>query len=682
MSEIKQQIEHLVSELTRYGHEYYVLDQPSIPDVEYDRLFRQLQELESAYPQWIMPTSPTQRVGAAPMAGFAQVVHDVPMLSLDNVFSAEELAAFDKRIHERLASPEPELFCCEPKFDGLAVSLLYEDGQLVRAATRGDGTTGEDVTHNIRTIRSIPLQLLLPQPPSRFEVRGEVIMPKAGFEAWNQQAVASGDKVFANPRNAAAGSLRQLDPRVTAMRPLTFFAYGLGRYDGATLPESHHARLMWLQAAGFPVSAEVKLCRGLEGCQQYHDDILARRNELAYEIDGIVLKVDSLPRQQELGFVARAPRWATAYKFPAQEEITRVIDVEFQVGRTGAVTPVARLEPVFVGGVTVSNATLHNADEIERLGLMRGDYVIVRRAGDVIPQITAVLSERRDAHAVSPVHFPEACPVCQSRIERLPGEAVARCSGGLFCEAQRKEAIKHFAARRAMDIEGLGDKLIEQLVDRGLVTTPVDLFRLNSETLCQLERMGSKSADKLIAAIHKARQTTLPRFLFALGIREVGESTALALARHFGALERLMAADVEVLTQVPDVGEVVAKHIYYFFRQPHNLEVLHGLLASVDADGAGISWPEVVVAAAESLPLQGKTLVLTGSLTILSRDDAKQVLQGLGAKVAGSVSAKTTAVFAGEAAGSKLAKAQELGVPVFDEEALQRLLADPQAFVW
>lgn len=682
MDEIRQKMVQLTNTLTRYAYEYYVLDQPSVPDAEYDRQFRELQELERQYPEWVIPSSPTQRVGAAPLTGFIQVQHETSMLSLDNVFSHEDLLAFGKRVSERLDNAPSVLFCCEPKFDGLAVSLLYLHGQLVRAATRGDGSVGEDVTHNIRTIRVIPLQLNLENPPARLEVRGEVVMPKAGFDAWNRQAEQAGEKVFANPRNAAAGSLRQLDPRVTAQRPLAFFAYGVGSYDGPPLPDSHHARLLWLRQAGFPVSHEVRSCLGIDACQAYHDEILARRNSLPYDIDGIVLKVDQLELQERLGFISRAPRWATAYKFPAQEEITRVLDVEFQVGRTGAITPVARLEPVFVGGVTVSNATLHNADEIERLGLMRGDFVVVRRAGDVIPQITMVVTERRDPLQVSPVQFPEICPVCQSSVERLPGEAVARCSGGLYCEAQRKESIKHFAARRAMDIEGLGDKLIEQLVDRGLVKTPADLFRLTSAQLAGLERMGSKSAEKLVAAIANARETTLPRFLFALGIREVGESTALSLAQHFCSLEKLLAADIDTLQQVPDVGDVVAKHLFYFFRQPHNQEVLQQLLHAPGEGGAGIHWPEITPLAVEAQPLQGMTLVLTGSLSRLSRDDAKQALQALGAKVAGSVSAKTSAVFAGEAAGSKLAKAQELGIPVFDETALEQLLQQPDAFDW
>lgn len=686
MESIRQQILSLVTLLTRYEHEYYVLDAPTVPDAEYDRLFRALQQLEAGHPDEVLPHSPTRRVGGTPITSFAEVTHEVPMLSLDNVFSIEELTAFGRRIQDRLQREDDVLFCCEPKLDGLAVSILYEQGELVRAATRGDGSVGEDITHNIRTLRSVPLHLLSDAGaalPARLEVRGEVVMPRAGFEAWNEQARARGDKPFANPRNAAAGSLRQLDPRIAAQRPLAFYAYGIGVLETSDeLPPSHHARLMWLKSLGFQVSPLVRQASGVAGCQTYHDEILALRPELPYDIDGIVYKVDSLALQAELGFVSRAPRWATAHKFPAQEELTVLRDVEFQVGRTGAITPVARLEPVYVGGVTVSNATLHNADEIERLGVMIGDTVIVRRAGDVIPQITGIVEARRDAAQVKPIVFPEVCPVCQSAIERLPGEAVSRCSGGLFCEAQRKEALCHFAARRAMNIDGLGERLIDLLVDQQLVHTPADLFHLDAARLATLPRMGERSAEKLVAAIADARETTLARFLFALGIREVGEATALALARHFLTLEAIRAAGVEALLTVPDVGDVVAKHIWFFFRQPHNAEVVDALCRPSSEGGAGIHWPVMEAPAAASQPLLGKTLVLTGTLSTLSRDEAKQALQALGAKLAGSVSAKTTAVFAGEAAGSKLTKAQDLGVPVFDEAALQQLLAEPAAFVW
>ena len=682
MHEIRQRMGELTALLARYEHEYYVLDNPSVPDSEYDRLLRELQQLEELHPEWRDPHSLTQRVGGAALSAFSSVVHEQPMLSLDNVFNAEELQAFYRRVQERLGPDSDVAFCCEPKLDGLAVSLLYLEGELVRAATRGDGSTGEEITHNVRTIRSIPLRLQGAVIPARLEVRGEVFMPKSGFSQWNAKALASGDKPFANPRNAAAGSLRQLDPRVTAQRPLAFYAYGIGVVEGVEPPMSHHERLLWLRQFGLPVSQEIRLVDGIAGCQAYHDAILVRRDSLPFEIDGVVFKVDALAQQEQLGFVSRAPRWAVAHKFPAQEELTLLKDVEFQVGRTGAITPVARLEPVFVGGVTVSNATLHNADEIERLGVMIGDTVIVRRAGDVIPQIVGMVAERRDGANCRPIQFPTACPVCGSAVERLPGEAVARCSGGLFCEAQRKEALKHFVSRRAMDIEGLGDKLIEQLVDRKLIETPASLFTLDEETLAGLERMGAKSAQKLLQAIDKARMTTFPRFLYALGIREVGESTALALAQHFGDLPSLKAASIEALQQVPDVGEVVAKHVYYFFRQPHNDEVLTALLRPQAEGGAGIQWPALARPATTELPLHGKTLVLTGTLQQMSRDEAKAALLALGAKVAGSVSAKSSAVIAGEAAGSKLAKAEQLAIPVLTEADLLALLADPDHFAW
>lgn len=682
MSDIKQQMVDLIRQLARYEHEYYVLDAPSVPDSEYDRLLQELKALENEYPELIDASSPTQRVGGSPSTVFTAVPHAQPMLSLDNVFNTEDLQSFGHRVQERLNISDDVAFCCEPKLDGLAVSLLYEHGILIRAATRGDGNTGEDITHNVRTIRCIPLQLQGDAWPARLEVRGEVFMPKAGFQRWNEQALAHGDKVFANPRNAAAGSLRQLDPRITAQRPLAFYAYGIGVAEGVALPESHYVRLQWLKVLGLPVSDDIQRVTGIAGCCQYHDAILSRRESLPFEIDGVVFKVDSIEQQQALGFVSRAPRWAVAHKFPAQEELTLINGIEFQVGRTGAITPVARLEPVFVGGVTVSNATLHNADEMERLDIRVGDTVIVRRAGDVIPQIVGVVLERRDLSRCVPVIFPDRCPVCDSQVERLPGEAVARCSGGLFCEAQRKEALKHFASRRAMDIEGLGDKIIEQLVDRHLVETPADLFALDESTLASLERMGTKSAQKLLLAIDKARMTTLPRFLFGLGIREVGESTALALANHFGELPAIATASIEALLQVPDVGDIVAKHVYYFFRQAHNLDVLERLRQPREEGGAGIQWPEIQRPSAEGLPLQGKTLVLTGTLHQMTRGEAKAALLALGAKVAGSVSAKSSAVIAGEAAGSKLAKAEQLGIPVLDESALVALLNDPQHFDW
>lgn len=681
MNEIQSRMRALQQLLERYDTEYYLYDEPSVPDAEYDRLMKELRALEAAHPQWRDANSPTQRVSGIVLATFGTVHHEQPMLSLDNVFNADDLNAFGRRVQERLFTNEAVTFCCEPKLDGLAVSILYEQGELVRAATRGDGVTGEDITQNVRTIRAIPLRLGGEHVPARIEVRGEVFMPKAGFERWNKQALVKGDKVFANPRNAAAGSLRQLDPAITAQRPLAFYAYGIGVVDEETaLPDSHYARMQYLKQFGLPVCDEIRQVVGMGGCQDYHDDILAKRDALPFEIDGVVFKVDAIAQQQQLGFVSRAPRWAVAHKFPAQEELTRLNDVEFQVGRTGAITPVARLEPVQVGGVTVSNATLHNADEIARLGVKIGDWVVVRRAGDVIPQIVNVVLDRRDT-ACREIDFPERCPVCDSQVERLPGEAVARCSGGLYCAAQRKEALKHFVSRRAMDVDGIGDKLIEQLVDHELVHTPADLFALTKAQLLGLERMGEKSADKLLIALQNARETTFARFLFALGIREVGETTAQTLAQHFADLPALQDASVETLLKVSDVGEVMAKHIYYFFRQEHNLEVIQRLLAPISEGGAGISWKPVEKVAADTLPLNGKTLVLTGTLSQLNRDAAKQALQTLGAKVAGSVSAKTDLVIAGEAAGSKLEKAQQLGIPVWGEDELVALLQDPAGVV-
>lgn len=666
-------IAELRTQLHRHNHSYYVLDEPTIPDAEYDRLMVELRQLEEAHPELVTADSPSQRVGGAPLAAFAQVRHEQPMLSLDNVFDEGSFGDFVRRIQERLGSDQPLLFCCEPKLDGLAISLRYEQGVLVRAATRGDGETGEDVTANVRTIGAVPLRLQGNDWPAVLEVRGEVVMPRAGFEAMNERARATGDKLFANPRNAAAGSLRQLDSRITAKRPLSFVAYGLGVVDGMRQPLAmgQYQRLQQLKGWGLPVTVELQQCRGGEAVIGYYQQLLARRDQLLWEIDGVVVKVDALAEQEQLGFVARAPRWAVAFKFPAQEEMTELVDVEFQVGRTGAVTPVARLKPVAVAGVVVANATLHNADEIARLGLMRGDTVIIRRAGDVIPQIVGVVAERRPADAAAIV-FPECCPACGSAIERAAGEAVARCSGGLICPAQRKEAVRHFAARRALDIDGLGDKLIEQLVDSGKVQDPADLYGLSVAELAALERMGQKSAENLLAAIETSKTTTLARFLFALGIREVGEATAAALANHFRTLEALQQADEAALLAVPDVGPVVAGHVRQFFLQPRNLQVIERLRA------AGVHWPELA-AASGPLPLAGQTLVLTGSLTTLSRDDATARLVALGAKVAGSVSAKTTRVFAGANAGSKLAKATQLGIPVADEEALLALLNELEA---
>ncbi len=671
MSDSKAKIDLLKAKINQHNYQYYVLDNPTIPDADYDALYRELQQLELADPSLITPDSPTQRVGGAALDKFGQVSHQIPMLSLDNAFDGNDFTAFYQRIAERLDEQNQFTFCAEPKLDGLAVSIRYENGQLVQAATRGDGYTGEDITSNIKTIRAIPLILLGDFPPI-LEVRGEVFMPLAGFHAMNEQARVRGDKVFANPRNAAAGSLRQLDPRITATRPLSFYAYAVGAIDdpqNLLSNSSHYARLQQLKAWGLPVCPEIRQVTGLEAALSYHQHIGERRASLPYEIDGVVLKVDALAQQLALGFVSRAPRWAIAYKFPAQEKTTRLLDVEFQVGRTGSITPVARLEPVSVGGVTVSNATLHNNDEIMRLGVKIGDLVIVRRAGDVIPQVAAVVFEERPANARD-ILFPSQCPVCDSEVERVEGEAVARCTGGLYCQAQRKEALKHFVSRKAMDIEGLGDKLIEQLVDEKLVQSPADIYHLQWTALIGLERMGEKSALKLLEAIASAKQTSLPRFIYALGIRDVGEATALNLAQHFLTLDALRAASLEQLLAVPDVGTVVAGRLLHFFADAHQQQVIDALIA------AGIHWPELAARVVSAQPLAGQTIVLTGTLQSMGRDDAKDKLQQLGAKVSGSVSAKTHAVIAGDNAGSKLAKAEELGVAVWTEQQMLDLFAE------
>ncbi|WNJ80867.1 NAD-dependent DNA ligase LigA [Cedecea neteri] len=672
MDSIEQQLNHLRTTLRHHEYLYHVQDNPEIPDAEYDRLMRELRALEEAHPELITQDSPTQRVGAAPLSEFTQVRHEVPMLSLDNVFDEASYLAFNKRVLDRLKSSDALTFCCELKLDGLAVSLLYEDGVLVRAATRGDGTTGENITSNVRTIRAIPLKLHGDNIPRRLEVRGEVFLPQAGFEKINEEARRTGGKVFANPRNAAAGSLRQLDPRITAKRPLTFFCYGVGLLEGGELPASHMARLQQFKAWGLPVSDRIRLCNTPEEVLAFYHQVEADRPTLGFDIDGVVIKVDSLALQETLGFVARAPRWAVAFKFPAQEQMTTVRDVEFQVGRTGAITPVARLEPVQVAGVLVSNATLHNADEIERLGLRIGDRVVIRRAGDVIPQVVGVVESERpeDTQAII---FPTQCPVCGSDVERVEGEAVARCTGGLICGAQRKEALKHFVSRRAMDVDGMGDKIIDQLVEKEYVHTPADLFELTAGKLTGLDRMGPKSAQNVVDALEKAKETTFARFLYALGIREVGEATAAGLAAHFGTLDALISASIEDLQKVPDVGIVVATHTFNFFAEESNRDVIRQL-----TEEAGVHWPAPVVVKAEEIdsPFAGKTVVLTGSLSILSRDEAKDRLTALGAKVAGSVSKKTDLVIAGEAAGSKLVKAQELGIQVIDEAEMIRLLGD------
>ncbi|MEW7311826.1 NAD-dependent DNA ligase LigA [Buttiauxella gaviniae] len=672
MDTIEQQITQLRTTLRHHEYLYHVLDNPEVPDAEYDRLMAELRALEEAHPDLITPDSPTQRVGAAPLSEFTQVRHEVPMLSLDNVFDETSYLAFNKRVQDRLKSAEAVTFCCELKLDGLAVSLLYEEGVLIRAATRGDGTTGENITANVRTIRAIPLKLRGENIPRRLEVRGEVFLPQAGFEKINEEARRTGGKIFANPRNAAAGSLRQLDPRITAKRPLTFFCYGVGLLEGGELPSSHHGRLQQFKEWGLPVSDRIRLCKTPEEVLAFYHQVEADRPTLGFDIDGVVIKVDSLALQETLGFVARAPRWAVAFKFPAQEQMTFVRDVEFQVGRTGAITPVARLEPVQVAGVLVSNATLHNADEIDRLGLRIGDRVVIRRAGDVIPQVVGVVESERPEHTTEIV-FPTHCPVCGSDVERVEGEAVARCTGGLICGAQRKESLKHFVSRRALDVDGMGDKIIDQLVEKEYVHTPADLFRLTAGKLTGLDRMGPKSAQNVVEALAKSKETTFARFLYALGIREVGEATAAGLAAHFGTLEALIAATVDDLQKVPDVGIVVATHTFNFFAEESNREVIRQL-----TEEAGVHWPAPVVIKAEEIdsPFAGKTVVLTGSLSIMSRDDAKARLVALGAKVAGSVSKKTDLVIAGEAAGSKLAKAQELGIDVIDEAEMIRLLGE------
>ncbi|EOV9028285.1 NAD-dependent DNA ligase LigA [Cronobacter sakazakii] len=672
MESIEEKLTQLRTTLRHHEFLYHVMDAPEVPDAEYDRLMRELRTLEEAHPELVTPDSPTQRVGAAPLTEFSQVRHEVPMLSLDNVFDEASFLAFNKRVQDRLKSTDALVYCCELKLDGLAVSLLYENGLLVRAATRGDGTTGEDITLNVRTIRAIPLKLRGDNIPARLEVRGEVFLPQAGFEKINEEARRTGGKVFANPRNAAAGSLRQLDPRVTAKRPLTFFCYGVGLLEGGELPRSHMERLQQFKAWGLPVSERIRLVKTPEEVLAFYHQVEADRPTLGFDIDGVVIKVDSLELQEQLGFVARAPRWAVAFKFPAQEQMTTVRDVEFQVGRTGAITPVARLEPVQVAGVLVSNATLHNADEIARLGLRIGDKVVIRRAGDVIPQVVnVVLSERPEE--TSPVVFPAHCPVCGSDVERVEGEAVTRCTGGLICGAQRKEALKHFVSRRAMDVDGMGDKIIDQLVEKEYVHTPADLFRLTAGKLTGLDRMGPKSAQNLVNALEKAKETTFARFLYALGIREVGEATAAGLAAHFGTLEALINASIDDLQKVPDVGIVVATHVFNFFEEESNRAVIRDLTEEV-----GIHWPVPQVVKAEEIdsPFAGKTVVLTGTLSQMSRDDAKARLAALGAKVSGSVSKKTDLLIAGEAAGSKLAKAQELGIEVIDEAEMLRLLGE------
>lgn len=670
--EAGQAIRSLHKQLNYHNHRYYVLDDPQISDAAYDKLLQELKQLEKDYPGLVTPDSPTQRVGAGPLKEFGQIRHEMPMLSLDNAFNDEELHDFDRRVRERLGADGEVEYACEPKLDGIAVSLLYENGVLVRGATRGDGMTGEDITLNVRTIPSIPLKLMGAGWPERLEVRGEIFMPKDGFEKMNERARARDGKVFVNPRNAAAGSLRQLDSRVTAQRPLDMYCYSAGIVQGGTLPEKHADILDRFRDWGLRINSELRVVAGAKACSDYFASMAKKRPGLPYEIDGIVYKVNDLALQEQLGFVARAPRWAIAHKFPAQEEMTLLKDVEFQVGRTGTVTPVARLEPVFVGGVTVSNATLHNMDEIARLDLRIGDTVIVHRAGDVIPKVVGVVhSHRPEPEALRDIVMPGACPECGSEIEQDEGEASARCSGGLYCSAQRKEAIKHYASRKALDIEGLGDKLVDQLVDKELIHTVADLYKLTELQVAKLERMGKKSAANLINALKRSRATTLARFIYALGIREVGEATARSLVNHYHGLDAIRSASVEALQLVDDVGPVVAAHIEKFFRQPHNQEVIEALLEQ------GVHWADAEASAeGTAQPLAGETWVLTGTLHSMARDAGKEILQGLGAKVAGSVSAKTTVLLAGEKAGSKLAKAQNLGVKVITEEEFIELKAN------
>jgi DNA ligase (NAD+) len=658
-------IKELREQLNRHSYLYYVLDNPEIPDSEYDRLYRELQQLEHLHPDLITPDSPTQRVGEQPLKSFAQVTHRIPMLSLDNVFSEDELEAFARRIRDRLGSEEELEFNAEPKLDGLAVSLVYEDGLFVQAATRGDGTTGEDVTQNVKTIHAVPLRLAGKGYPALLEVRGEVFMPREGFNRLNKRALEKGEKTFVNPRNAAAGSLRQLDPKITASRPLAFYCYSTGAVDGGELPHTQNSILAQLKKWGLPVCPEVKLIRGIKGCLGYYEEIQRQRDDLPYDIDGVVYKVNSLSLQKKLGFVARAPRWAIAHKFPAQEEVTHILNVDFQVGRTGAITPVARLEPVFVGGVTVSNATLHNMDEIERKDIRVGDKVFIRRAGDVIPEVVRVVPGSRKS-GVKKIKLPPHCPVCGSDIERIEGEAIARCTGGLVCKAQRTEAIKHFASRKAMDIDGLGDKLVEQMVETGMVETVVDLYRLGIDEVAELERMGQKSAENLIKAIDNSRKPALAKLIYALGIREVGEATARSLALSFGDLQAIMKADEDTLQQIQDIGPVVAQHITRFFAQSHNKDVIQQLLEEIEIQLPAVKQREQALA--------GKTFVITGTLADMTREEAKELLLAAGAKVTGSVSANTDYLLAGEKAGSKLAKAEQLGVEVIDEKQLKQML--------
>lgn len=663
---IEKRAKSLREQLQSHNHHYYILDAPSIPDIEYDRLLRELESIEQNHPELKAADSPTQRVGSTPLTAFTQVTHLVPMLSLSNAFDEAELTAFNKRIQDRLKDDTEIEYVCEPKLDGLAVSLLYDNGVLVQAATRGDGKVGENITENIRTIGSIPLKLH-GKFPAKIEVRGEVYMPLEGFKALNEAATKNDEKQFANPRNAAAGSLRQLDSKITATRPLAMYCYAIGAIEGGTVGDSQWDMLQTLKQWGLRINPEIQKVTDIEACWQYYQSLEIKRNKLDYDIDGIVFKVNDFSLQQQLGFVSRAPRWAIAQKFPAQEELSKILNVDFQVGRTGALTPVARLEPTFVGGATVSNATLHNMDEITRKDVRIGDTVIIRRAGDVIPEVVCVVQARRPKNAKK-IILPKTCPICDSDVIHPEGEAVARCIGELYCPAQRKGIIAHYVSRKAMDIDGLGERLVELMVNNDMLTTVADIYHLCTEKVAALERMGEKSADNLIAAIEKSKQTSLAKFIYALGIREVGESTANNLANHFGSLAAIEKADEETLQQTPDVGHIVAKNLVGFFHEQHNIDVITSLQKT------GVNWPDIDVALQTEKPLEGKTFVLTGTLETLSRDHAKAQLVALGAKVSGSVSKKTDYVVAGEAAGSKLTKAEQLGVAVKDEQWLIDLL--------
>jgi DNA ligase (NAD+) len=669
---LKSRASQLRDEINSHNYRYHVLDDPIIPDAAYDKLFTELSTLEEQHPSLVTPESPTQRVGSAPAHGFQEVVHELPMLSLGNAFTDQSVIDFDQRVKERLGISESLDYSVEPKLDGVAISLTYERGRLTRAATRGDGLTGEDVTHNVRTISSVPLVLRGSGYPARLEVRGEIFMPRAGFDALNEKSRRAGEKTFVNPRNAAAGSLRQLDPKITAERPLDMFVYAVGHFDQGNLPGRHGETLQCLRGWGLKICPQSDVVANAEGCLRYYREIGEIRLTLPYDIDGVVYKVDEFQLQEKLGFVSRAPRWALAHKYPAQEELTKVLAIEWQVGRTGAVTPVARLEPVFVGGVTVSNATLHNFDDLQRKDVRKGDTVIVRRAGDVIPEVVQVLRDRRPKNARI-IKLPRRCPVCDSEVIKPEGEAAARCTGGLFCFAQRKEALMHFASRRALDIDGLGSKLIDQLVDQGQVKTPDDLYRLDEATLTALDRMGAKSAKNLLAALERSKKTTLERFMYALGVRGVGAATARNLARYFRRLEAIAQASLAELEAVSDIGPIVAAHINAFFRQAHNRQVIADLRAQ------GVKWPDPPPEASGSKAFAGMTIVLTGSLEAMTREEAKEQIHSLGGKVAGSVSRKTGLVVFGENAGSKLEKARKLGVQTIGEKDFLAMIADSKS---